>query len=213
MCSRKCVSRECATLARSSRFLLETRSLSYDNRLRQACNTRGGREGQRPGKAMRSRVLENSPQETLPLGGNTASKPVAQPQQLMRRLIGKITNGVRPPTSRELENDAQEVLLDEEIDGARYLLVRSQPKIPYAQVLLSPREQEIARMVAKGHPNKVIAAVLDISPWTVSTHLRRIFAKLGVGSRAAMVARLLEDDLMREQPGSAELAALRHKRS
>ena len=57
---------------------------------------------------------------------------------------------------------------------------------------LSPREQEIVRMVAKGHPNKVIADVLNISSWTVCTHLRRIFAKLGVGSRAAMVAQLLE---------------------
>ena len=49
-------------------------------------------------------------------------------------------------------------------------------------------------MVAKGYPNKTIAAVLDISPWTVCTHLRRTFAKFGVGSRAAMVARLLERD-------------------
>ena len=55
---------------------------------------------------------------------------------------------------------------------------------------LSPREQEIVRLVAAGHPNKVIAGVLEISYWTVSTHLRRIFAKLGVTSRAAMVARV-----------------------
>jgi len=35
--------------------------------------------------------------------------------------------------------------------------------------------------------------VLNIISWTVCTHLRRIFAKLGVGSRAAMVAQLLEN--------------------
>lgn len=51
-------------------------------------------------------------------------------------------------------------------------------------------------MVAQGHPNKIIAAVLNISSWTVCTHLRRIFAKLGVTSRAAMVARLLEQDII-----------------
>jgi Bacterial regulatory proteins, luxR family len=34
--------------------------------------------------------------------------------------------------------------------------------------------------------------VLNISGWTVCTHLRRIFAKLGVGSRAAMVAKLFD---------------------
>ena len=57
---------------------------------------------------------------------------------------------------------------------------------------LSPREQEIVRMVSRGYPNKTIAAVLDISAWTVATHLRRIFAKLGVRTRAAMVARAIE---------------------
>ncbi len=53
---------------------------------------------------------------------------------------------------------------------------------------LSPRERQIVRLVAEGHVNKTIGAVLDISPWTVATHLRRIFAKLGVASRASMIA-------------------------
>jgi DNA-binding CsgD family transcriptional regulator len=58
-------------------------------------------------------------------------------------------------------------------------------------VALTPRESEIARMVAHGFTNKEIARVLDISSWTVSAHLRRAFSKLEVTSRAAMVARLL----------------------
>jgi DNA-binding CsgD family transcriptional regulator len=88
-------------------------------------------------------------------------------------------------------SSSEEVLLDTEVNGSRYLLVRM-PSINRLRVQLSPREQEIGRMVAKGHPNKVIADVLNISSWTVCTHLRRMFAKLGVGSRAAMVAQLLE---------------------
>ena len=47
-------------------------------------------------------------------------------------------------------------------------------------------------MVARGLPNKAIAAVLEISSWTVGTYLRRMFAKLGVTSRAAMIAKLME---------------------
>jgi DNA-binding CsgD family transcriptional regulator len=85
----------------------------------------------------------------------------------------------------------QEILLETDLDGSRYLLVRL-PSAPYSAPSLSPREGEIVRMVSEGLPNKVIADVLNISSWTVSTHLRRIFAKLGVSSRAAMVAQLLE---------------------
>ncbi|WP_287128682.1 helix-turn-helix transcriptional regulator [Candidatus Cyanaurora vandensis] len=55
--------------------------------------------------------------------------------------------------------------------------------------VLTERETQIASLVALGHPNKQIAHRLTISEWTVSTHLRRIFAKLGVDSRAAMVYR------------------------
>jgi DNA-binding CsgD family transcriptional regulator len=55
---------------------------------------------------------------------------------------------------------------------------------------LSPRESQIARLIADGATNPLIASVLDISLWTVSTHIRRIFAKLGVNTRAEMVAQL-----------------------
>jgi DNA-binding CsgD family transcriptional regulator len=88
-------------------------------------------------------------------------------------------------------NPSEEIILEADLDGARYVLIRI-PNANRPRVQLSPREQEIVRMVADGHSNKIIAKVLSISSWTVCTHLRRIFAKLGVGSRAAMVARLLE---------------------
>ena len=57
------------------------------------------------------------------------------------------------------------------------------------QEILSERELQIVELVACGRSNKQIAKKLKISEWTVSTHLRRIFAKLKVDSRAAMVYR------------------------
>jgi DNA-binding CsgD family transcriptional regulator len=110
-------------------------------------------------------------------------------------LIEKVSDGaaIVPDDTRSQPSEA--VLVDTEVDGRRYLLVRMQ-KPGRNRVQLSPREQEIVRMVAKGHPNKVIADVLNISSWTVCTHLRRIFAKLGVGSRAAMVAQLLQQGVL-----------------
>ena len=103
---------------------------------------------------------------------------------------------------------SEEVLLDAEIDGYRYLLLRtfSQQR---PRIHLSPREREIVRMVAKGHPNKVIADVLNISSWTVCTHLRRIFAKLGVTSRAAMVGELLQIGVLSPEYRTSECQAKR----
>lgn len=87
------------------------------------------------------------------------------------------------------QDDAEQLLFDANVEGRRYLLFRM-PAPEKKPPALSPREMEVARLVAQGLPNKVIAAVLEISTWTVGTHVRRLFAKLGVNSRAAMVSRL-----------------------
>jgi DNA-binding NarL/FixJ family response regulator len=80
-----------------------------------------------------------------------------------------------------------------EIKGQRCAIVRvlqaNQTLVADIVSLLTDRELQIAAFVAAGHPNKQIASRLHISEWTVSTHLRRIFMKLGVDSRAAMVYR------------------------
>ena len=74
-----------------------------------------------------------------------------------------------------------------EQEGVRLLLTIELGTAPSS---LSPREMQIARMVAAGATNAAIASALEISRWTVSTHLRRIFAKVGVNSRAEMVNQL-----------------------
>lgn len=56
-------------------------------------------------------------------------------------------------------------------------------------VLLTARELQIATLVAMGCPNKQVADKLHISEWTVGTYLRRMFAKLGVDTRAALTYR------------------------
>jgi DNA-binding CsgD family transcriptional regulator len=107
------------------------------------------------------------------------------------------------------DGTTEETFLDVEVDGIRCLLIRPPPRPEHGPLqALSPREHEIARMVAKGYANKTIASVLDISSWTVSSHLRRIYTKLGVGSRAAMVARLLEQTRDGRRPAADRPSSL-----
>lgn len=61
-----------------------------------------------------------------------------------------------------------------------------------APAILSPREWEVAQLVSQGYTNKAIAAAMGISQFTVSSYARRMFAKLAVGTRAEMVAKLTE---------------------
>lgn len=110
----------------------------------------------------------------------------------LRQLVEGVLQHARELVVRAGDGRSQ-VVLDVEQDGIRCIVLCTGAKKVRDAPLLSPREQEIARMVARGFPNKAIAAVLEISTWTVGTYLRRMFAKLGVSSRAAMIARLMQD--------------------
>jgi DNA-binding NarL/FixJ family response regulator len=57
---------------------------------------------------------------------------------------------------------------------------------------LSPRERQVARLVAEGHRNESIALRLGVRLGTVKDHVHHVLTKTGLGSRtelAALVAR------------------------
>jgi DNA-binding CsgD family transcriptional regulator len=53
---------------------------------------------------------------------------------------------------------------------------------------LSPREREVATLVASGNRNRDVAAALFVSEKTVESHLAHIYEKLGIRSRTALAA-------------------------
>jgi DNA-binding NarL/FixJ family response regulator len=48
---------------------------------------------------------------------------------------------------------------------------------------LSPRELEVAALLARGHTNKQVAAQLHISERTAQNHVQHILTKLGLANR------------------------------
>ena len=121
-------------------------------------------------------------------GDDTLSTRRTADSQRLDALLQEVSELVQD--GRYGTDERESVLLDVTVGHVRCLLVHQEPAL---RVTLSPRERQIALMVAHGRTNQAIATSLEISVWTVSTHLRRIFARLAVSSRAEMVARLLAD--------------------
>lgn len=112
-------------------------------------------------------------------------------------VIGKpCTNGADPVKERQ---DIQPVktrpIGELRIDGSRYVVFQADGgeqaewnrEILDLLRALTEREQQIVSRAALGQVNRQIADELRISSHTVSSYLRRIFLKLGVGTRTEMV--------------------------
>jgi DNA-binding CsgD family transcriptional regulator len=59
------------------------------------------------------------------------------------------------------------------------------------EIQLTPRERQVLSWVARGKTNAEIARLLWLAPSTVRKHLENVYAKLGVNTRTAAVARFL----------------------
>ncbi|MGI0489501.1 response regulator transcription factor [Pantanalinema rosaneae CENA516] len=139
-----------------------------------------------------------------PIPFSNSSKEWLQPYVIKEFLIentrcaivslGKVLEDLNHPDLLfSLESFPLPILGQFEIDRQLYAVVRTQnnalKKDTEITQLLTGRELQVTQYVALGWSNKQIGHQLRISEWTVSTHLRRIFMKLGVDSRAAAVYR------------------------
>jgi DNA-binding CsgD family transcriptional regulator len=67
---------------------------------------------------------------------------------------------------------------------------RSRRRVPEARDHLTAQELQIAQLAAEGLSNRAIGQRLFLSHRTISTHLYRVFPKLGITSRAELSAAL-----------------------
>jgi two-component system, NarL family, response regulator NreC len=90
-------------------------------------------------------------------------------------------------------------------EHARLLLGAAPSALPSPEAtdatyeLLSPREQQVLRLIALGYTNMQVADSLGLSVKTVETYKSRLMTKLGLAGRAALVRYALEQGLLGER--------------
>lgn len=72
---------------------------------------------------------------------------------------------------------------------------------PEAPDALTPREEEVLRLLAAGKTNRTIAQEMHLSLSTVKRHVERIIAKLGVSDRTQAAVQAAELGLLDPNPG------------
>jgi DNA-binding NarL/FixJ family response regulator len=109
------------------------------------------------------------------------------------------------PHRRALSPAAAAAQLRDDADAGRFgrievdavLAAAGQGEAPHtAPSLLTDREVEVLRLIARGHVNKQVATLLGISPKTVGRHIEHIYAKAGVATRAGATLWAMEQGLL-----------------
>jgi DNA-binding CsgD family transcriptional regulator len=108
--------------------------------------------------------------------------PVRSGGRLPLALVEWLESGDTKPLIRRR---GERRLTVQEADGALLL------EEGHEEIELTAREREVLAWVARGKTNPEIARLLSLAPSTVGKHLENVYAKLGVSTRTAAVARFL----------------------
>ena len=118
--------------------------------------------------------------------------------RLRRQLDTALGSALSPDVRRATAREGERLDIDASIDYA--LAGLQATPAPQDQLLdaLTPREREVARLVAQGLSNRQVAERLVLTEKTAANHLGRVFEKLGVQSRGQLAARAQELGLGRQ---------------
>ena len=85
--------------------------------------------------------------------------------------------------AKPLGLDALSVLVAHVLNGRRTTSTRDPGSLEGAHVDLTPREQEVTRLIARGYSNKQLAEELVVTPGTAANHVAHILSKLALANR------------------------------
>jgi two-component system response regulator NreC len=68
-----------------------------------------------------------------------------------------------------------------------YVCLMRERRVQDSYDMLTEREREVLQLLAEGKSNKEVAAVLNVSPYTVETHRTNLMQKLGLHNTAEIV--------------------------
>jgi HD-GYP domain-containing protein (c-di-GMP phosphodiesterase class II) len=109
-------------------------------------------------------------------------RPASTPDQAAARLLQEAREG-------RLDKEAVNGVLS----AAHH---RVEPPERKMATELTSREVEVLKLIAKGHPNRVVAKVLVISPKTVDNHIQSIYSKIHVSTRAGATLYAMQNGLL-----------------
>jgi NarL family two-component system response regulator LiaR len=131
---------------------------------------------------------------TVPHVGSVVVYASALPSGQLDEILAAGARGVlSKSTSAEVLVDTFATVDAGEIVVSRFFRRPSDRSWPGNDLALTARESEVAAFLGERLSNHAIADALGISEHTVKSHLKSIFQKTGVASRAQIIARIAED--------------------
>lgn len=130
-------------------------------------------------------VIPKPPHSVIALAFGRSGRDFSERDRRMLDLL-------RPHLTQAYDNAAALARLQEEPVNSNQTEDALLTRESFERLGLTSREAEVLLCIARGQSNRHIAASLYVSPFTVKTHLQRVYRKLGVRGRTEALARALK---------------------